>query len=105
MHALQLAELEILDFATEIAQVLQVLDIGAILGRLVGLGVNDGDFAGLGYALARTPHQGFVDPLLDDLVPDVVSAIHIEALLVETETDRQRRVLYEDQMCSLQRQR
>src|SRR3989442_689744 len=40
--------------------------------------------------------HGFVDALLDDLVADVVRAVDVETLLVETEADGARRVLHQN---------
>ena len=41
---------------------------------------------------------GLVDPLLDDLVADVVRPVYVEALLVDAEADRERLMLDEDQV-------
>ena len=105
MDPLQLLELDVLDLARQVAQVLEVLDVAAVLLRLAELGVDDRDLAGLGDAIARALDQRLVDPLLHDLVPDVVGAVHVEALLVEAEADRERRVLDEHQVRRLERHR
>src|SRR5262249_60260741 len=102
--ALQLLELQFLDLAAYVAEVAQVLDVAAILLRLGRLSVDDGDPARLGHALGRALDQRLVDPLLDDLVADVVCAVDVEALLVEAEPDRQRRVLDEHEVGGLERQ-
>ena len=46
-----------------------------------------------------------VDALLHDLVANIVGPVHVEALLVEAETDGQRRVLDEDEVGDLERLR
>ena len=84
---------------------LEVLDVAAVLLGLGRLRVDDGDAARLGHPLARAPDQRLVDPLLHDLVADVVGAVHVEALLVEAEADRERRVLDQDQVRRLERHR
>src|SRR5881628_4026760 len=98
VDALQLLELELLDLAGDVAEVTQVLEIAAILLGLGRLAVHDGDLARLGHALGRALDQRLVDPLLHDLVADVVGAVDVEALLVEAEADRERRVLHEHQV-------
>src|SRR5437867_6982406 len=105
VDALQLLELELLDLAGDVAEVTQVLEIAAILLGLGRLAVHDGDLARLGHALGRALDQRLVDPLLHDLVADVVGAVDVEALLVEAEADRERRVLHEHQVRRLERQR
>src|SRR5882724_5060094 len=72
---------------------------------LAGLAVDDGELARLGHALGRALDQRLVDPLLHDLVADVVGAVHVEALLVEAEADRHRRVLHQHEVRGLQRHR
>src|SRR5262252_4033570 len=96
LHALQFREIEILDLAGERAEALQILDVAAVFLRLGVLAVDDGDLPGLGHPLGRAVHDRLVDSLLDDFVADVVGAIDVEALLVETKADRERRVLHED---------
>src|SRR5215471_18816156 len=88
-----------------VSQALQVLDVRAVLEGLGGLAVDDRDLAGLGHALTRSLDHGLVDSLLDDLVAHVVRAIDIEPLLVETEPDRERSVLDQDQVRGLERHR
>src|SRR5439155_3134804 len=105
LDALQLPELEALDRAGQIAEALQVLDVRPVLQRLGGLIVDDGHLPRLRHALARPLHHRLVDPLLDDLVPDVVRAVHVEPLLVEAEPDRQGGMLDENQVRGLERNR
>src|SRR5216683_2579300 len=50
------------------APVPEVLDVAAVLRRLLQLRVDDRDLAGLGQPLARPADHRLVDPLLDDLV-------------------------------------
>src|SRR5215467_5371190 len=102
LHTLELAEVQLLHLAGQVAQALQVLDVPAVLAALRALAVDDCDLAGLGYAVRGAFHHGFVDALLDDLIADVVRAVDVEALLVETEADRARRVLYQNEMGSLE---
>jgi hypothetical protein len=99
--ALQLPELEALDRAGQIAEALQELDVRPVLQRLGGLIVDDRYLPRLRHALARPLHHRLVDPLLDDLVPDVVRAVHVEPLLVEAEPDREGGVLDEDEVRTL----
>src|SRR5262245_64337301 len=54
-----------------------------------GLRVHQRDLARLGEPLRGPAHHRLVDPLLHDLVADVVGAVHVEALLVEAEADGQ----------------
>src|SRR5437667_10802052 len=105
VHALELVQLEVLHLAGQVAEVLEVLDVAAVLVGLGALGIDDGDLPGLRHALARALDQCLVDPLLDDLVADVVGAIHVESLFVEPEPDRERRVLDEDEVGRLERHR
>src|SRR2546428_4730101 len=72
VHALELVQLEILHLAGQVAEVLEVLDVAAVLVGLGALGIDDGDLPGLRHALARALDQSLVDPLLHDLVADVV---------------------------------
>src|SRR2546422_7187834 len=103
MHALELAEVQLLHLAGQVTQALQVLDVPAVLAALGALAVDDCDLAGLGYAVGSAFNHGFVDALLDDLVADVVRAVDVEALLVETEADGARRVLHQNQVGGLER--
>ena len=105
MGALQFLELEVLQVAREVAELLQVLDVVAPLAGLARVGVHEGDLRRLGEALGGAADHRLVDPLLDDLVADVVRAVHVEAFLVEPEPDRERRVLDEDQVRHLERHR
>src|SRR5947208_11860517 len=105
VHALQLFELDVLDLAADVAEVAQVLEIAAILRGLAALAVYDGELARLRHALGRALDQGLVDALFDDLVADVVGAVDVEALLVEAEADRHRRVLHEHEVRGVQRHR
>src|SRR5439155_20138125 len=105
VHALELVQLDVLDLAGEVAEVLEVFDVAAVLIGLGALGIDDGDLPGLRHALVRALDQCLVDPLLHDLVADVVGAIHVEPLFVEPEPDRERRVLDQDEMGRLERHR
>src|SRR4029453_623794 len=89
--------------AGQVAQALQILDVPAVLAALWALAVDDCDLAGLGYAVRSAFDHGFVNALLDDLVADVVRAVDVEALLVETEADGPRRVLHQNQVGGLER--
>src|SRR5215470_18666189 len=93
VHALQLLELDVLHLAGEIAERLQILDVAAVLVAFGGVRVDDRDLPGLRDPLGGPLDDRLVDPLLDDLVADVISAVDVEALLVEPEADRERRVL------------
>src|SRR5262245_38074944 len=83
----------------------QIFEVAAVFGGLGGVSVDDRQLAGLCDALGLALDQGLVDPLLDDLVPDVVRAVDVEPLLVEAEAYRQRRVLDEHQVRGLERHR
>src|SRR4029453_13929095 len=89
LDALQLPELEALHRASQIAEALQVLDVRPVLQRLGGLVVDDGHSSRLRHTLTRRLPPPLADALLDDLVPDVVSAVHVEPLFVEAEPDRE----------------
>src|SRR5215469_7289896 len=104
-NPLQLLELELLNLTSQIAEALQVVEIHPVLLRLGGLGVDDGDLPGLCHALGGPVDDRLVDALLDDLVPDVVGPVDVEALLVEPETDRERSMLDENEMGRLERHR
>src|SRR5215470_3780751 len=82
-NPLQLLELELLNLTSQIAEALQVVEIHPVLLRLGGLGVDDGDLPGLCHALG-----GPVD---------------VEPLLVEPETDREGRMLDENEVGRLER--
>src|SRR5215831_12894179 len=103
LNTLQLPELERLDVTSQIAEALQVFDVPAVFQRLRGLRVDDGYLPGLSHALGRSLHDRLVDALLDDLVPDVVGAVDVEPLLVESKTDRERGMLDENQVCRFER--
>src|SRR5215470_13781771 len=102
-NPLQLLELELLNLTSQIAEALQVVEIHPVLLRLGGLGVDDGDLPGLCHALGGPVDDRLVDALLDDLVPDVVGPVDVEPLLVEPETDREGRVLDENEVGRLER--
>src|SRR5437879_3252942 len=96
VYALGLAQVQLISIAGQVGQALQVLDVPAVLAALWALAVDDCDLAGLGYAVRSALDHGFVDALLDDLVADVVRAVDVETLLVETEADGARRVLHQN---------
>jgi hypothetical protein len=50
------------------------------------------NLAGLGHALGRPLDDGLVDTLLDNLISDVIRAVDVESLFVETKSDRERRI-------------
>src|SRR5438552_8790572 len=95
VHALQLYEIEVRDLAAHVTEMAQVLQVAPVLGGLPRLAVDDRELDRLGHALGGALDQRLVDPLLHDLVADVVGAVHVEALLVEAEADRHRSVLHE----------
>ena len=104
VHALQLVQLQLFHGSHHVTRGRQVVEVRAILLGLHGLGVHDGDPAGLGHPLARAPDHRLVDALLDDLVAHVVGAVDVEALLVEAEANGQGRVVGQDQVRGLQGQ-
>src|SRR5215469_12238767 len=87
LDSLQLPDIELLEGAGQIAEALQVLDVRSIFERLGGLAVDDRHFPGLRQALGGPVNNRLVDSLLDDLVPDVVGPVDVEALFVEPEPD------------------
>jgi hypothetical protein len=93
LHALQLPELEVLDVASQIAKALKVFDVSPVLQGFAGLAVDDGNLAGLGHALGRPLDDGLVNTLLDNLISDVIRAVDVESLFVETKSDRERRIV------------
>src|SRR5262249_2211116 len=97
LNPLQLPELERLDVTSQIAEALQVFDVASVFQRFGGLGVDDGDLSGLGHALGGSVHDGLVDTLLDDLVPDVVGPVDVQPLLLGPETGRERGMAGEDE--------
>src|ERR687888_309826 len=103
VHPLQLLELQVLHLGSDIAEVMEVLEVAAVLQRLRRVRVDDRDPSRLRHALARALDERLVDALLDDLVAHVVGAVHVEALLVRPESDRQRRVLDEHEVRDLER--
>src|SRR5262249_58746207 len=97
LDPLQLPEVERLDVTSQIAEALQVFDVASVFQRFGGLGVDDGDLSGLGVAVGGSVHDGLVDTLLDDLVPDVVGPVDVQPLLLGPETGRERGMAGEDE--------
>jgi hypothetical protein len=59
-------------------------------------------FARLRQAFFRIADMHFVNALFDDLVADVVSAVHIKLALFAAERNRKRNGMRQDQLCGLQ---
>ena len=85
-----------------LAPVLQEGQILPVLRGFPGLGIDHRESPGAGQPLPASPDHRFVDPLLRDLVADVVGPVHVELLLVGTEANGQGVVLDQDQVGRLQ---